>query len=74
MKSRDDGEDARPVQRGRKAGHSVSGAPYPPGRSQRDGPERPTRQVPTEPNPASPGQTDAPPPTAAQEEEDEDGT
>ncbi len=73
MTSTDDGDDARPVKRGRKAGRSVSGAPFPAGQSQRDGPERPTRHVPTAPNSGSPPQTDSLPPTAAQEE-DEDGT
>ena len=69
--STEDGEEPRPVQHGRKAGRSVSGAPFPPGHSQRDGPERPTRQVPTAPDERS-RQTDAPPPTQAQEEDDDD--
>jgi hypothetical protein len=73
MTSTDDADDARPVERGRKAGRSVSGAPFPPGRTQRDGPERPTRQVPTAPDAGSPTRSDAPPPTVTQEEE-EDGT
>jgi hypothetical protein len=73
MSSTDDGDEPRSVQQGRKAGRSVSGAPFPPGRSQRDGPERPTRQVPVAPDERSPTQKDAPPPTAAQEE-DQDGT
>ena len=71
--STEDGEEPRPVQHGRKAGRSVSGAPFPPGRSQRDGPERPTHQVPAAPEERLSRQTDAPPPTTAQEEDD-DGT
>jgi len=74
MPSMDDEDEPRPMQQGRKAGRSVSGAPFPPGRSQRDGPARPTRQVPVAPDEGSPTQKDAPPPTAAQEEEDQDGT
>jgi hypothetical protein len=73
MTSTDDGDDGRPVERGRKEGRSVSGAPFPPGRSQRDGPDRPTRQVPTAPDAGSPTRGDAAPSTVAQER-DEDGT
>ena len=71
--STEDGEEPPPVQHGRKAGRSVSGAPFAPGSSQRDGPDHPTRHVPSAPGERSSRQTDAPPPTAAQEEDD-DGT
>jgi hypothetical protein len=68
MSSTDDGESAQQVQRGRKAGRSVSGAPFPPGRAQSDGPERPTRQVPTTPDDPSPtNEDDVSTPTTAQE-------
>jgi hypothetical protein len=73
MSSTDEGNGPRQVQRGRKAGRSTRGAPFGPGRSQRDGPERPTRHVPTEADAGPQNQPEAPPPTAAQEE-DEDGT
>jgi hypothetical protein len=66
------GSDA-PVGRGHKHGQSVRGAPFPPGRGQHDGPERPTRQVPSAPEQGAAQSEKGSPPTAV-DEEDDNGT
>jgi hypothetical protein len=54
-------EDDRVVAGGRKQATTVSGAPFPPGDTQHDGPARPVRSVPSAPDPQD------------QEEDDGDG-
>ena len=56
----------------RKSPNVVRGAPFPPGRRQSDGPERPRRHVPTAPDPTSYGDgvTD---PTSTEPEDDHGG-